>query len=89
MKQWFTYILYSESIDLYYVGHTDNLQWRLERHNLGWGRFTKRGIPWKLVYYEIFPTKSEAMKREREIKNKKSRKYIEKLIRSHAGGRPD
>ena len=85
---WFVYILYSNKIDRYYTGSTDDLEWRLERHNAGWGRFTKKGIPWKIVYNEEYSTKSEALKREREIKRKKSRKYIEELI-SHAGGRPD
>ncbi|MEW6701400.1 MAG: GIY-YIG nuclease family protein [Bacteroidota bacterium] len=87
MEEWFTYILFSEKISKYYIGCTDNLTWRLERHNLGWGKFTKRGIPWKLVYFENFINKSDAFKREREIKNKKSRKYIEDLI-CHAGGCP-
>ena len=87
MEEWFTYILYSKKIDKYYIGSTDNLLWILERHNLGWGRYTKRGIPWKMVYYEVFTTKSETLKKEREIKKKKSRKYIEELI--HAGGRPE
>lgn len=85
--EWYTYILYSSGIDRYYVGSTDDLQWRLERHNSGWGKYTKRGIPWKIVYYESFSSKSEAIKRENEIKNMKSRKYIESLIR--AGGRLD
>jgi len=67
---------------------TDDLQWRLERHNLGWGRFTKSGIPWELIYYEIFTSKSDALKREREIKSKKSRKYIENLLKK-SGGRPE
>ena len=87
MEEWFIYILYSEKIDKYYVGSTDDLEWRLERHNMGWGKYTKRGIPWGLVYSEKYKTKTEALKREREIKKKKSRKYIEELI--HAGGRPD
>ena len=59
---WFTYILYSESIDKYYVGHTDDLNWRLERHNSGWGKFTKRGIPWTLAYTEEFQKKYESIK---------------------------
>jgi putative endonuclease len=80
---WFTYILYSSGID----GSTDDLKWRMERHNRGWGKYTKKGIPWELVYYETYQTKTEALKREREIKRKKSRQYIERLI--HAGGRPD
>ena len=85
---WFVYIIYSNKIDRYYVGYTDDLEWRLERHNGGWGKYTKRGVPWKLKYTESFESKTEAIKREREIKKKKSRKYIEKLI-SHAEGRPD
>ncbi len=88
MGEWFIYILYSEKNDRYYVGSTHDLGWRLERHNMGWGKYTKRGIPWKIVYSEAYQTKSEALKREREIKNEKSRKYIEYLI-SHAGGRPE
>ena len=85
---WYVYIIYSKKIDRYYVGYTDDLEWRLERHNSGWGKYTRRGVPWKLKYTESFERKTEAIKREREIKKKKSRKYIEKLI-SHAGGRPD
>jgi putative endonuclease len=85
---WYIYIIYSNKIDRYYVGYTDNLEWRLERHNSGWGKYTKRGIPWKLVYTESFNSKSEAIKREREIKRKKSRKYIEELVKN-AGGHPD
>ncbi|MGD9899613.1 MAG: GIY-YIG nuclease family protein [Calditrichaceae bacterium] len=77
---WYVYILYSESINRYYVGSTSNLVWRLERHNLGWGKYTKNGIPWILVYSEQFETKSLASKREREIKRKKSRIYIESLL---------
>jgi putative endonuclease len=85
--KWYVYILYSTKIDMYYVGSTDDRQWRLERHNLGWGRYTKQDIPWEMVYYEVYDTKSEALKREREIKKKKSRLYIERLIL--AGGRPE
>ena len=44
--------------------------------------FYKPGIPWKLVYKEEYRTRTEALKREREVKKKKSRKYIEFLINS-------
>jgi putative endonuclease len=52
----------------------------LRRHNQHSTPSTKNGIPWTLVYYEVFPTIAEETIREREIKNKKSRKYIEFLI---------
>lgn len=77
----YTYIIYSKSTDKYYIGYTHDLKLRLERHNSGNSRSTKSGIPWKLVYNEMFETKSEAIKRENEIKRKKSRKYIEGLIK--------
>jgi putative endonuclease len=82
MGKWFVYIIYSEKINKYYVGFTDDLEWRLERHNMGWGKYTKRGIPWRLVYYETYETKSDALKREKEIKQRKSKAYIENLIRT-------
>ncbi|MCK4357140.1 MAG: GIY-YIG nuclease family protein [Candidatus Cloacimonetes bacterium] len=76
----YTYILYSDRKDKYYIGHTHNLVLRLERHNSGRSRFTKAGIPWIIVYYEEYETKSEAMRREYELKKQKNRKYIINLI---------
>ena len=75
--------MYSAKLDKYYTGHTSNIKLRLERHNDGWSRSTKAGIPWKIVYKETYNTKSEAMKREYEIKRMKSKKYIEKLINKY------
>ncbi len=83
---WFTYIIYSSKIDKYYIGYTEDLELRIQRHNDSWGKYSSKGIPWKLVYHESFESKSDAIKREYQIKKRKSRKYIERLI---AGGRPD
>ncbi len=77
---WYIYILHSKNIDRFYVGVTENMDLRLIRHNAGWGKYTKRGIPWTVAYHEIFQSKTEALKREQIIKRKKSRKYIEQLI---------
>jgi len=76
----FVYILYSKSLDRYYVGHTVSLNDRLKRHNSGRSKATKGGIPWVISYTETFETKADAYKRERLIKAKKSRIFIEKLI---------
>jgi len=40
-------------------------------------------VPWWMPYYETYATRSEAQKREYEIKSKKSAKWIRWLIRSH------
>ena len=69
------YIIYSPSLDQYYIGHSENMEDRLFRHNNSGSKSTKKANDWELVYTEIFPTKSETTKRELEIKKKKSRKY--------------
>ena len=76
------YILYSSSIDQYYIGHTQNIDERIDRHNAGRSLTTKRGKPWILLYTETFSTRSEAMIREKAIKKKKSRAYIEQLTKN-------
>jgi len=78
---YYVYILYSEIIDTYYVGSTGNLSDRLSRHNSGRSTYTRRGVPWKIVYTKEFETKSEAYRSEMYIKSQKSRKYIEGLLR--------
>jgi putative endonuclease len=76
------YILQSEQNGRYYIGHTDSLSRRLAEHNNGLSKYTKQFRPWRLVCVEHFETRSLAMNREAEIKRKKSRTYIAKLIRS-------
>jgi len=79
---YFVYILYSPTAERYYVGQTNHLQYRLRRHNEGCARSTKAYCPWQLKYCEAFATRSQSMRREREIKNQKSRNKLEALIES-------
>ena len=77
------YIIYSSSIDQYYVGHTNNLEDRLYRHSNSGSKSTKKAKDWIMKYTEQFESRSEALLREQEIKKKKSRKYIESLINGY------
>src|SRR6056297_1726672 len=77
---YYTYILYSKSLDSYYIGSSKDVYKRLERHNRGHSKYTKRGIPWEMVYFKEYPSRSEAVKREYQLKKQKSRSYIEQLI---------
>ena len=76
------YILQSEADGSYYVGSTQDLDARVHRHNEGRSKYTKTKRPWELVHTEKFPSRSDAVKRENQIKARKSRKFIEKLVRS-------
>ena len=73
----YVYILMCKDNTLY-TGWTNSLERRVKVHNEGKGaKYTRGRLPVKLVYFEEFSTKSEALKRECEIK-KMSRK--EKIL---------
>jgi putative endonuclease len=74
---YFVYILKSLKDGSYYIGSTQDLSERLERHNEGRSKHTKAKRSWELVYYEEHPDRSSAMRREVEIKGRKSRKFLE------------
>lgn len=76
----YVYIIYSELLQKYYIGQTQKLVVRLEQHNAGMNKATKSGKPWELKFRKDFQSRSEAVVYERELKNKKSRNYIEWLI---------
>ena len=54
----------------YYTGQAKNVEHRVEQHKKGQGaRYTRMHKPAKIVYMEEFNSRSDAMKREREIKS--------------------
>ncbi len=66
----------------YYIGSTQNLEERLQRHNQGRSKYTKSKRPWELAYYEQFEDRPSAVRRENQIKRRKSKEFIESLVRS-------
>jgi putative endonuclease len=76
----YTYILFSEKLNKYYIGACTDMERRLYEHNIGHSKFTSTGIPWILKYTESFEPLQEAKRRELDIKKMKSRKYIENLF---------
>lgn len=65
---WFIYILLC--IDgSYYIGSSNNVNKRFQDHLNGkGGRYTRSHKPLKLIYQEEFSIKSDALKREAELK---------------------
>lgn len=54
----------------YYTGHAKDVKHRIEQHKKGQGaRYTRMHEPAEIVYVEEFNSRSDAMKREREIKS--------------------
>ena len=79
MNKNFTYIVECSDHTLY-NGWTNDLEKRIEAHNTGKGaKYTKTRRPVRLVYFETFATKEEAMSREYHIKRMSRQEKI-KLI---------
>ena len=80
---WVVYIVQCAD-GTFYTGISNNLERRLKRHNAGTAsRYTRYRLPVTLIYQELQPTKSAALKRELEIK-KLSRKAKQRLINEGA-----
>jgi len=76
----YVYVLYSVDYQRIYIGFTSNIESRLFAHNhpsnKGW---TKNFQPWKILYTEQYENKSDAMKREKQLKSAKGREFIKNL----------
>jgi len=54
-----------------YVGYTNNLLARLDKHNSNKGAKSTKGYKWLLIYSKKFKSKSKAMSYEYKLKNNK------------------
>jgi putative endonuclease len=79
--KFYVYILQSQKDLKYYIGFTTDLEKRVEYHNCGRQRATKKRIPFNLIYNEGFKSKKEALKREKQIKSFKGGKAFKALIK--------
>ena len=80
------YALYSKKFNEIYIGYSSSAAKRLQSHNHPKNKgYTKRFQPWELVFTEDFKTRSQAMKREKELKTAKGREYIWQEVKKKLG----
>ena len=76
---YYTYMLKSISpgTKKTYVGYTNNLKLRIEKHNSNRGAKSTKGYKWLLIYSKKFKSKNEAMSFEYKLKKNQ---YLRKKI---------
>ncbi len=78
------YILRNDTNKRLYVGTTNSIKRRLAEHNRSKKRSVTHFGNYHLVYSEIFSTRVEAVKRERQVKSYKGGNAFKKLLRERA-----
>ena len=75
----FVYILFSESKSKFYIGQTNDIGNRINRHNSGYELSTKYGVPWEIVIFFTLESRSEAMILEKKIKKRGAKRYLQDI----------
>ena len=87
-KPWFVYILKCTDAT-FYTGISPDVEQRVKTHNLGKAsRYTRARLPVKVIYIEQCADRSEASKREAEIKKLSKKKKLKLVILAKRGWIP-
>ena len=81
----YTYILYSEKLSLFYVGQTNNIDRRLKEHNQGLSTYTSTGNPWLLVWFTTKPDRNQAITLEKKLKNLSRARKVRFMLKYKEG----
>ena len=80
---YYVYVLRSLKDRLFYIGSSANVEHRLLEHNQGKNISTKNRRPFELIFYEAFPSKADALRREKYFKTTKGKVTIRQMLREH------
>ncbi|AUS04534.1 GIY-YIG nuclease family protein [Tamlana carrageenivorans] len=75
--EYLVYIIFSETLNRYYVGQTKNVDKRLATHNQRGAKYTSKGVPWVLIKTYSFSSRTDAILIETKIKKRGIKRYLE------------
>lgn len=85
-KFYYVYTLKSKKDKKNYVGYTENLKLRFERHNKGLVESTKNRKPLVIIYYEACLSRTDATHREKYLKTYHGKMFLKKRLKSYLTG---
>ncbi|MGB0429817.1 MAG: GIY-YIG nuclease family protein [Bacteroidia bacterium] len=68
-------------VESFYKGSTKDISDRIKRHNAGYEKATKTGVPWRLVWRTQKKARSEVLKFEMKLKNLSRKKLIDFMLK--------
>lgn len=81
MQSYYVYVIYSKTIDSFYIGQSVNLEVRVQQHVVHekLHATTAKADDWVIFYYLECKSRQQAIQIEHHIKRMKSRNYLENL----------
>ncbi len=80
-KFFYVYVLRSKKDMNFYVGFTENLKERFKKHQNGEVQSTAPRVPFKLIFYEAYQNKYDALRREKYLKTTKGKTTLRSMLR--------
>ncbi len=84
----YVYVLRSLKDSGFYIGYSANLRKRFSEHVAGDSFATLSRRPWKLIYYEAYLERDDAVGRERYLKSGAGRKFLKTQLRHYLSKHP-
>ena len=78
---YYVYVLLSLKDNLFYIGFSGNIERRLEEHNRGANKSTAKRLPIKLIFFEAYRSKQDALRRESYFKTTKGKAVLRQMLR--------
>lgn len=82
----FYYVYVLESLkqkDRLYIGSTHDLKKRIEKHNRAVNFSTKPYAPWRLIFYEAYLSKQDALRREKYLKTSQGARLLKRMLKEY------
>lgn len=80
---YYVYVIESQKTKHLYKGFCRDVEKRLQEHNAGNTYSTKNGVPWELIYCELFVCKEDAIAREKYLKTGWGRNFLKDVLKNY------
>ncbi|PLX24592.1 hypothetical protein C0580_04820 [Candidatus Parcubacteria bacterium] len=85
---YYVYVLQSLKDGSLYTGFTRSVSKRFSEHNSGLDKHTIKLRPWKIIYYEAYLLKKDAISREKFLKSGSGKRYLDKQLKEYFKSHP-
>lgn len=83
LYMFYVYVIESEPTDKWYIGYSSDLKTRVKAHNTSGNQSTRPFAPWKIIYYEAYTSKEDAIGREKFLKSGSGWRYLKKQMKHY------